>query len=76
MRKTTAKVARIDICILKDEGGFEISDIAVDNRANMTKHLWDLVRKKDSLWVKWCHRFTINNQSLWTCKYLQNASWT
>lgn len=76
MRKTTAKVAWSDVCVPKTEGGLEIPDVVVGNRANMTKPLWDLDRKKDYLWVKWCHKFMIKNQSLWSRKYTQNASWT
>lgn len=51
MRRVTAKVAWGDICLPKKEGGLGIPNIYVVNKANIVKHLWDLARKKDSLWV-------------------------
>ena len=68
IRKVTAKVAWGDICLPKKEGGLRIPNIYVVNKANMVKHLWDLARKKDSLWVKWCHTYIIKDKCLWTLK--------
>lgn len=31
-----------------------IKDLVSWNTAAMMKHLWDIARKKDILWVKWC----------------------
>ena len=42
----------------------------------MTRHLWDVARKKDTLWVKWCHTFMLRECSLWNCSCTGNISWT
>ena len=74
VRRVTAKVASGDICLPKKEGGLGIPNATVVNKANMVKHLWNLARKKDSLWVKWCHTCVIKGRCLWTLKYKQNAN--
>ena len=76
MVRSAAKVAWKDICLPKNEGGLCIPNIVTTNKALMTKHLWDLANKKDSLWVKWCHNYIIKDVCLWTCTYNQNAYWT
>lgn len=76
MKRTAAKVAWADACVPKCEGGLGIPDIFTCNKANMAKHLWDLARKKDSHWVKWCHMFMIKDKCLWGCRCPSNASWT
>lgn len=41
----------------------------------MTRHLWDITRKNDSLWVKWCHTFMLRENSLWNCSRTCSISW-
>lgn len=81
MRRVTGLLLRWqwgDICLPKKEGGLGIPNIYVVNKDNMVKHQWDLARKKDSLWVKWCHTYITKDKCLWTLKCHQNASqsWT
>ena len=53
-----------------------VKDVFIWNNACMMKHLWDLARKKDSLWVKWCHMFMLRGKNLWNCSCGIDASWT
>lgn len=46
------------------------------NKASMLRHLWDMARKKDSLWVKWCHMYMFRNNSVWSCRCAADTSWT
>lgn len=51
----------------KKEGVLGIGSVVVGNKAAMMKYLWDIARKKDSLWVKWCHIYMLRNKSLELC---------
>ena len=76
LNKNGAKVAWADICCPHKEGGLGIKDIVVWNKASMVRHIWDLARKKDSLWVKWCHQYRLKNKSLWGGTWSTETSWT
>ncbi|XP_070019933.1 uncharacterized protein [Nicotiana sylvestris] len=41
------------ICLPKSAGGLNIVDIYTWNKAAILKHLWNLCKKKDRLWVQW-----------------------
>ncbi|KAL2246309.1 UNVERIFIED_CONTAM: hypothetical protein Sindi_2899100 [Sesamum indicum] len=45
-----AKVARKDLCQSKDEGGLGFKDIAILNRALLTKKLCDIIRENEGSW--------------------------
>lgn len=48
----------------------------VVQRSNTNYYIYGiLTRKKDSLWVKWCHTYVIKGRCMWTLKCKQNASW-
>lgn len=68
MRRATAKVAWSDVCTPKAEGGLGIPNMVVANRAYMTKHVWNLAKKKDTLWVKSCHTCIIKEECCWDSK--------
>lgn len=69
------KVAWADICLPKGEGGLGIPNIMESNKAYMARHIWNLARKKDSLWVKCCHTYRLRGQSLWAYRVQQDSSW-
>ncbi|GFY93106.1 hypothetical protein Acr_08g0015020 [Actinidia rufa] len=51
-------VAWKDLCKPKSEGGLAFIDLNTWNVALMSKSLWNLHAKKDTLWVKWPERET------------------
>lgn len=65
MKKTCAKVAWVDVCCPKKEGGLGIISIVDWNKVSMMRHLCDIARKKDILWVKWCNVYMLRGISLW-----------
>ncbi|KAL2237518.1 UNVERIFIED_CONTAM: hypothetical protein Sindi_0943500, partial [Sesamum indicum] len=70
-----AKVAWKDICKPVEEGGLGIKDIAVLNRALMTKKLCDVIRcDRTSIWVEWLQHGRLRNNSIWTVGE-QGGSW-
>ena len=76
LRKSGAKVAWEEVCCPKNEGGLGIKSAVTWNKALMVRHLWDLARKKDSLWVKWCHSYMLRGRSMWGVDVQGDVSWT
>nr|GFB95557.1 hypothetical protein [Tanacetum cinerariifolium] len=50
--KGHAKVNWKDVCCLKCQGGLAIKSLNTWNISLIFKHIWNVVSKKDSLWVK------------------------
>lgn len=69
-----ALVAWKQLCWTKTVGGMNITDIIAWNRAAILKHLWNLCKKKDRLWIQWMHTYYIKQGEAWTVKAKQ-ASW-
>ncbi|XP_057478807.1 uncharacterized protein LOC130766129 [Actinidia eriantha] len=67
--KTTSSkkplVAWKDICCPKQEGGLGFIDLQAWNLALLSKSIWNLQSKKDSLWVKWMNQIYIKSPSFW-----------
>ncbi|XP_057957183.1 uncharacterized protein LOC131150472 [Malania oleifera] len=57
-------VAWQDICLPKDEGGLGVVDLKSWNMALLTRALWNIHAKKDSLWAKWIHHNYLSNCSI------------
>ncbi|XP_057982254.1 uncharacterized protein LOC131167468 [Malania oleifera] len=49
----------------KDEGGLGVFDLKSWNRAFLTKALWNVQAKKDSLWIKWIHQCYLKDTGIW-----------
>lgn len=52
------------ICYPQSAGGLNILDIAIWNKAAISKLLWNPCRKKDRLWVIWVHTYYIKKRNL------------
>ncbi|XP_058203052.1 uncharacterized protein LOC131317521 [Rhododendron vialii] len=76
MKSSGAKVTWEAVCSPKDEGGLGFRVLKDWNKAAMTKHLWALALKADTLLVKWIHTYIIKDQCLWTIPIPASASWT
>ena len=42
-----------------------VRDIKAWNSALLSKLVWDIHRKKDSLWIHWVHQYYIKHQPFW-----------
>ncbi|KAL2251942.1 UNVERIFIED_CONTAM: hypothetical protein Sindi_2316500 [Sesamum indicum] len=70
-----AKVAWKDLCRSKDEGGLGFKDIAILNRALMTKKLCDIIRcDRTPIWVEWLYQGRLRDTSIWTIRE-HGGSW-
>ncbi|XP_022868525.1 uncharacterized protein LOC111388095 [Olea europaea var. sylvestris] len=49
-------ISRIDLCLPRDEGGLGLMKLKSWNLALLTKSLWNIQHKKDSLWIRWVHQ--------------------
>lgn len=54
---------------------YEHTYLAVWNRANLFKLLWNISGKFNSLWVKWVHIYYLKNQQLMDARVHANFSW-
>ncbi|XP_057962127.1 uncharacterized protein LOC131153697 [Malania oleifera] len=60
-----ALVAWREIYKPKQGGGLGVVDFKTWNRALLTKALWNVQAKKDSLWTKWIHQFYLKEVEIW-----------
>ncbi|GFZ00486.1 O-methyltransferase family protein [Actinidia rufa] len=58
-------VAWREVSLPKDEGGLGLGDSKAWNKALLTKTLWDIQAKKDTLWVQWIHQRYMKGGSFW-----------
>ncbi|CAH9094512.1 unnamed protein product [Cuscuta epithymum] len=60
-----SKVAWDDICLPKNEGGLGIHNAKVWNEALLTKTLWNIHKKEDTLWVRWVNGVYLKGRTVW-----------
>ncbi|GJW64883.1 RNA-directed DNA polymerase, eukaryota, reverse transcriptase zinc-binding domain protein [Tanacetum coccineum] len=70
-----AKVAWKNVCKPRDKGGLGLKDLEVWNKVLLTKHIWNIASKKDSLWVKWASVVKLKQRNFWEIQYESNDSW-
>ncbi|XP_057512767.1 uncharacterized protein LOC130794821 [Actinidia eriantha] len=61
-------VAWKKVSLPKIEGGLGIRNSKAWNKALLSKTLWDIQAKKDSLWVQWVHQIYLSSRSFWEYK--------
>nr|XP_043615878.1 uncharacterized protein LOC122587778 [Erigeron canadensis] len=72
--KGKAKVAWKLLCVPQYEGGLGIRRISDFNKALMTKHVWSLLNRRESLWVKWIYSYRLKERNFWDIPIQQNCS--
>ncbi|GJU82334.1 hypothetical protein Tco_1284699 [Tanacetum coccineum] len=75
MQRGRAKVAWDVICLPKKEGGLGLRKLELFNKALMTSHVWDILRRKESLWIKWIHVYKIRERNFWDLPLRGNITW-
>ncbi|GKC35879.1 hypothetical protein Tco_1048263 [Tanacetum coccineum] len=60
-----AKVAWVNIFLPTREGGLGLRSLDLFNQALMSKHIWNIVTNKESLWVRWIHSYKLRGHSFW-----------
>lgn len=80
LKKGSAKVKWADVCCQKNYGGLGIKPLHTWNIALMSKHVWNIVSGKDSLWVKWVSAYRLKdrrtNRNFWDVPELNDVSWS
>ncbi|GKC30216.1 RNA-directed DNA polymerase, eukaryota, reverse transcriptase zinc-binding domain protein, partial [Tanacetum coccineum] len=64
MGKGKVKVAWDAVCLSKEEGGLGVKHLDLFNKALMSSHVWKLLLRRDSLWVKWIHTYKIKHRNV------------
>ncbi|GKE05253.1 hypothetical protein Tco_1397271 [Tanacetum coccineum] len=75
MRKGKAKVSWEVVCLPKNEGGLGLRRLELFNKALMVTHIWNLLLKKESLWVKWIHEYKLRGRHFFEVPYSGNMTW-
>ncbi|GJU60185.1 RNA-directed DNA polymerase, eukaryota, reverse transcriptase zinc-binding domain protein [Tanacetum coccineum] len=74
--KGKAKVAWKQVCKPKEYGGLGLKNLEAWNEALLTKHLWNIAAKKDTLWVKWVHMMRLKEKSIWNVQFDPSDIWS
>ena len=54
-----------DICLPKMEGGLGFKNLEAWNLALLSKNLWNIHAKTNTLWVKWIHQNYLQDSNIW-----------
>ncbi|KAF5815287.1 putative RNA-directed DNA polymerase [Helianthus annuus] len=74
--KGMARVKWEDICMAKCQGGLNISSLKIQNVALMSKHIWNVLSNKDSIWVRWVEKYKLCGKSIWEISETSKDSWS
>jgi hypothetical protein len=58
----------------RKEGGLGLFGIKARNQSFLVKHIWDIHRGVDSLWIKWIHHFILPSLSIWDAQAAKSSS--
>ena len=62
-KRGKAKIKWSDVCKPKVEGGLGIRSLEEWNTALISKHIWNLISGKNSLWVRWVHVYKLKSRN-------------
>lgn len=57
-----------DCCLPLEEGGLGLRDLKTRNWALLSKILWNINEKADTLWIRWIHNKFIKQEWTWKLK--------
>ncbi|KAJ9555971.1 hypothetical protein OSB04_010585 [Centaurea solstitialis] len=69
------KLSWESVCMPIEKGGLGIRRLGMWNRAMVTKHIWDVLRMRSTLWVQWVRLHYIQGGSFWNMVPKANWSW-
>ncbi|GJY68313.1 hypothetical protein Tco_0471295 [Tanacetum coccineum] len=73
--KGIVSVSWKEICKPKSQGGLGLRSAHFWNEALLAKHIWNIVSRKDSLWVKWVNVYKLKGRSMWDIELDRGSSW-
>nr|GEY33258.1 hypothetical protein [Tanacetum cinerariifolium] len=74
--KGTTSVAWKDICKPKSQGGLGLKSAHFWNEALMVKHLWNIISRKISIWVRWVNIYWLKGRCIWDAELSKGYSWS
>ncbi|GKB12253.1 hypothetical protein Tco_0846176, partial [Tanacetum coccineum] len=74
-KKGKSKVNWNSVCKPKVEGGLGIKSLETWNIALMSKHVWNIITQKESLWVRWVNTYRLKGRSFWDIPERDGACW-
>ncbi|GJZ33072.1 RNA-directed DNA polymerase, eukaryota, reverse transcriptase zinc-binding domain protein [Tanacetum coccineum] len=74
LTKGKAKVSWDSICKPKELGGLGIKDLKLWNEVLLVKQLWNVISKKNTLWVKWVISENLKGKNIWEANAKVNSS--
>uniref|UniRef100_A0A803P4G4 Reverse transcriptase domain-containing protein n=1 Tax=Cannabis sativa TaxID=3483 RepID=A0A803P4G4_CANSA len=63
------------VCLPKAYGGLGFKDGTKWNKASLARFIWDLMNKKDLLWVKWINSIYLKGSDFWSYRMSMDTSW-
>lgn len=75
MKKGGNEVAWKEICKSKDQGGLGLKDLFRWNDLFLIKHVWNLLSKKDTIWVDWVLQNRLKGRNSRADEQCRQASW-
>ncbi|GJR78441.1 putative RNA-directed DNA polymerase, eukaryota, reverse transcriptase zinc-binding domain protein [Tanacetum coccineum] len=74
-QKGKSKVAWEVVCLPMKEGGLGVRRLELFNKALMVTHIWNLLSRKESLWVKWVHAYKLRGRNFFEVPFRGNMTW-
>ncbi|GJV25697.1 putative RNA-directed DNA polymerase [Tanacetum coccineum] len=74
-KRGKASVNWSSVCKPKVEGGLGIKSLDSWNKALMSKHIWNIITQKESLWVRWINTYRLKGRSFWDVPDKDGACW-
>ncbi|GAV85105.1 hypothetical protein CFOL_v3_28544 [Cephalotus follicularis] len=65
-----------ELCHPKEEGGLGIKNMRAWNKAAIMQLGWEIVTRKESMWVRWCYQVLLKDKSFWAAKVTSICSWS
>jgi hypothetical protein len=81
LKRGKAKVNWIDVCKPRSQGGLGIKSLRTWNIALISKHVWNIVSGKNSLWVKWVSAYRLCDRrsafrNFWDLPNAKDVCWS
>ncbi|GKB39606.1 hypothetical protein Tco_0884548 [Tanacetum coccineum] len=76
LKRGKARIKWANICKPEIEGGLGIKSLATWNITLISKHVWNIINKKDSLWVRWVHMYKLKGRNFWDIPKKEGSSWS
>ncbi|XP_071692649.1 uncharacterized protein [Rutidosis leptorrhynchoides] len=75
-KRGKAKVNWKDVCKTKAKGGLGIKILHTWNIALMSKHAWNIVSGKNSIWANWVAKVKLKKRNFWDFKAPDDSCWS